>query len=29
VKWIIYIVVGAVVALVALRFLNSRKPPRQ
>jgi hypothetical protein len=28
-KWIIYIVIAAVVAAVALRLFNSRKPPRQ
>jgi len=29
VKLIIYLVIGVAVALVVLRFLNSRKPPRQ
>jgi hypothetical protein len=29
VKWIIYIIVGAALAMVALRYFNSLKPPRE
>ena len=29
VKYIIYMIIGAVIAVVALRYFNSRRPPRQ